>query len=82
MMKHGMTLAELMAMPVIVDIGTASRALGLGRSTGYELARRGEFRAVCCMSAVLTACQRPSCCASWALMSVSCAWAFRPHRAR
>jgi predicted DNA-binding transcriptional regulator AlpA len=43
MMKHGMTLAELMAMPVMVDIGTASRALGLGRSTGYELARRGEF---------------------------------------
>jgi len=43
MMKDGMTLAELLAMPVMVDIGTASRALGLGRSTGYELARRGEF---------------------------------------
>jgi predicted DNA-binding transcriptional regulator AlpA len=42
-MKGGMTLAELLAMPVMVDIGTASRALGLGRSTGYELARRGEF---------------------------------------
>ena len=38
-----MTLAELLAMPVTVDIGTAARALGLGRSTGYELARRGEF---------------------------------------
>jgi len=42
-MKDGMTLAELLAMPVMVDIGTAARALGLGRSTGYELARRDEF---------------------------------------
>jgi excisionase family DNA binding protein len=42
-MRPGMTLVELLAMPVTVDIGTAARALGLGRSTGYELARRGEF---------------------------------------
>jgi excisionase family DNA binding protein len=42
-MAPGMTLVELLAMPVTVDIGTAARALGLGRSTGYELARRGEF---------------------------------------
>jgi excisionase family DNA binding protein len=42
-MATGMTLVELLAMPVTVDIGTAARALGLGRSTGYELARRGEF---------------------------------------
>jgi predicted DNA-binding transcriptional regulator AlpA len=41
--RDGMTLAELLTMPVTVDIGTASRALGLSRSTGYELARRGEF---------------------------------------
>lgn len=39
----GMTLAELLALPVVVDITTAARALGLGRSTGYELARRDEF---------------------------------------
>lgn len=39
----GLTRAELLALPVTVDIGTAARALGLGRSTGYELARRGEF---------------------------------------
>ena len=38
----GMTLAELLALPLIVDITTA-RALGLSRSTGYQLARRGEF---------------------------------------
>lgn len=42
-MSEGMTLSELLAMPVTVDIGTAARALGLGRSTGYELARRGDF---------------------------------------
>jgi len=41
--SDGMSLPELLAMPVTVDIGTAARALGLGRSTGYELARRGEF---------------------------------------
>jgi len=41
--RHGMTRAELLALPVTVDIGTAARALGLGRSTGYELARRREF---------------------------------------
>ena len=40
---RGMTRAELLALPVTVDIGTAARALGLGRSTGYELARRREF---------------------------------------
>lgn len=38
-----MSLSELMAMPVTVDISTAARALGLGRSTAYELARRNEF---------------------------------------
>jgi predicted DNA-binding transcriptional regulator AlpA len=42
-MHSGMTLAELLALPVMVNIDTASRALGLGRSTGYELARRDEF---------------------------------------
>jgi excisionase family DNA binding protein len=40
---EGMSRAELLALPVTVDIGTAARALGLGRSTGYELARRGKF---------------------------------------
>jgi hypothetical protein len=41
--RRAMTRAELLALPVSVDIDTASRALGLGRSTGYELARRHEF---------------------------------------
>jgi excisionase family DNA binding protein len=45
MSRHtgAMSRAELLALPVTVDIGTAARALGLGRSTAYELARRGDF---------------------------------------
>jgi excisionase family DNA binding protein len=39
----GLTRAELLALPAVIDMTTAARALGLGRSTGYELARRGEF---------------------------------------
>jgi excisionase family DNA binding protein len=41
--QAGMTRAELLALPVAVDLTTAARALGLGRSTAYELARRHEF---------------------------------------
>ena len=41
--REGVTRAELLALPVTVDIPTAARALGLGRSTAYELARRGKF---------------------------------------
>ncbi|GAA1711043.1 helix-turn-helix domain-containing protein [Kribbella yunnanensis] len=40
---RGLTRAELFALPVTVDVATAARALGLGRSTGYELVRRGKF---------------------------------------
>jgi hypothetical protein len=38
----GLTREEMLHLPATVDITTAARALGLGRSTGYELARRGE----------------------------------------
>jgi len=41
--SKGMSLAEMLALPLMVDVSTAARALGLSRSTGYELARRGEF---------------------------------------
>jgi predicted DNA-binding transcriptional regulator AlpA len=41
--NEGLTRAELLAFPVTVDVTTAARALGLGRSTAYELARRDEF---------------------------------------
>jgi predicted DNA-binding transcriptional regulator AlpA len=39
----GPSRAELLALPVTVDVPTAAWALGLGRSTAYELARCGEF---------------------------------------
>lgn len=41
--KNEMTLAEVLALPLMVDVTTAARALGLSRSTGYQLAKRGEF---------------------------------------
>jgi excisionase family DNA binding protein len=37
------SLAELRDGPAAVDIPTAARALGISRSYGFELARRGEF---------------------------------------
>jgi hypothetical protein len=33
---------ELLALPAAVDLDTGNRALGLGRSKGYELAKRGQ----------------------------------------
>lgn len=39
----GMAKEELLALPAAVDLETANRALGLGRSKGYELAKRGQY---------------------------------------
>lgn len=39
----GMVREELLALPAAVDLDTGNRALGLGRSKGYELAKRGEY---------------------------------------
>ncbi|MDF3140326.1 MULTISPECIES: hypothetical protein [unclassified Streptomyces] len=39
----GMSREELLALPVSVDLDTGNRALGLGRSKGYELAKRGQY---------------------------------------
>ncbi|MGW4905048.1 hypothetical protein [Streptomyces sp. NPDC004270] len=41
--SKGMSREELLALPVAVDLDTSNRALGLGRSKGYELAKRGEY---------------------------------------
>ncbi|MFJ9762317.1 hypothetical protein ACIRUY_00735 [Streptomyces erythrochromogenes] len=41
--SKGMGRDELLALPVAVDLDTGNRALGLGRSKGYELAKRGEY---------------------------------------
>ncbi|MGW1374750.1 integrase [Streptomyces sp. NPDC002446] len=38
-----MTREELLALPVAVDLDTANKALTIGRSTGYALAKRGEY---------------------------------------
>ena len=42
-MQHEMTPAELLSLPVSVDLVTAGRAFGLGRTIAFELARRDEF---------------------------------------
>jgi hypothetical protein len=38
-----MTTAELHAIPVSVDLVTAGRVFGLGRTRAFELARAGDF---------------------------------------
>jgi hypothetical protein len=40
---RGLTQAEISSLPAVVDVVTAGRALGLGRSKSYQLARAGEF---------------------------------------
>jgi excisionase family DNA binding protein len=37
------SLADLAALPPTVNVETAARLLGCGRSLAYELVRRGEF---------------------------------------
>ena len=39
----GMSQAELLELPVAIDLVTAARALGIGRTRAFELVRRGEF---------------------------------------
>src|ERR1022692_3173686 len=38
-----MTEAEVRALPVSVDVETAGRAFGMGRTKAHELAREGKF---------------------------------------
>lgn len=42
-MKPGLTLAQIQQLPAVVDLVTAGRALGLGRTKAYRLAREGRF---------------------------------------
>ncbi|UOZ06891.1 helix-turn-helix domain-containing protein [Amycolatopsis sp. WQ 127309] len=42
-LEHAMTLAEVAALPAVVDLMTAARALGIRRTTAYALARGGSF---------------------------------------
>ncbi|WP_433155275.1 DNA-binding protein [Actinomadura nitritigenes] len=38
-----MSQDELLALPTTISVETAARAIGLGRTRAYQLARRGEF---------------------------------------
>ncbi|MEV3872255.1 integrase [Streptomyces sp. NPDC002454] len=40
---RGMSREDLLALPVAVDLDTANRALTIGRSTGYTLAKQNEY---------------------------------------
>ncbi|MGP3960023.1 helix-turn-helix domain-containing protein [Nonomuraea sp. 3N208] len=42
-MTARLTLAQIQQLPAVVDVVTAGRALGMGRTTAYRLAREGEF---------------------------------------
>ena len=46
MVTRSLTLAEVAALPAVTDLVTAGRALGLGRTRAYELARAGQFPAL------------------------------------
>ncbi|MCC9686834.1 helix-turn-helix domain-containing protein [Streptomyces sp. MNU103] len=40
---EGLTVRDLLDLPAVVDVETASRALGISRSHGYNLAGAGQF---------------------------------------
>lgn len=40
---RGMTHGELLGLPVAFPLDVANRALGMGRTTGYALAKRGTY---------------------------------------
>jgi hypothetical protein len=41
--EQEMTHEELMALPVVVSLETANRALGIGRTNGYDMAKRNAY---------------------------------------
>ncbi|WP_242891140.1 DNA-binding protein [Actinomadura litoris] len=43
MVKPGLTPAEIRSLPVTIDLVTAGRAFGVGRTKAYQLARTGQF---------------------------------------
>jgi hypothetical protein len=42
-LKHPMTMEELLALPVSVNLPTAARALGIGKNKAYEMAATGAL---------------------------------------
>jgi hypothetical protein len=43
LMAAALTREEVLVLPAVIDVVTAGRALGLGRTLTHELVRRGEF---------------------------------------
>jgi hypothetical protein len=43
MVTRSLTLTEIAGLPAVTDLVTAGRALGIGRTKAYELARAGQF---------------------------------------
>ncbi|WP_017623582.1 helix-turn-helix domain-containing protein [Nocardiopsis chromatogenes] len=41
--EGGISFTEMFDLPVVVDLLTAARALGIGRTTAYQLVRDDEF---------------------------------------
>ncbi|MGW4690922.1 DNA-binding protein [Kitasatospora cineracea] len=41
--ERGMTLQEVLGLPVTINVVTAARALGTGPNTAYEAIRNGNF---------------------------------------
>lgn len=39
----GMSEAEVLALPAAVPLGDANRAIGVGRTMGYRLAKQGDY---------------------------------------
>jgi predicted DNA-binding transcriptional regulator AlpA len=42
-MTPGLTVDDVLRLPAVVDLPTAGRALGIGRSKAYELAQQDAF---------------------------------------
>jgi excisionase family DNA binding protein len=42
-MTPGLSTDDVMVLPAMVDLPTAARALGIGRSKAYELVQSGDF---------------------------------------
>lgn len=40
---QSLTGGDLLNLPPTIDVETGGRAFGVGRTTAYELARRGQF---------------------------------------
>lgn len=43
MIGYEMSVDELLALPVSIDLTTAAKAFGIGRTKAYELAQNGQF---------------------------------------